>query len=184
MASFNGASALLLRIGVEPQRLRARRGCFNGASASLPRIARADFERRLGSRNAERATAPRDGPIEAHGLEEAQGPGGAPNEEDGERAGRGCEPGQSSSGPTREGVPGPPLGEPSQGHRDLPPAVLTVDEVAALLRVERKTVYAATARGEIPGVRRVGSRLRVSRDRVLAWLAQGQDRVSRSRRSP
>jgi excisionase family DNA binding protein len=51
--------------------------------------------------------------------------------------------------------------------------VLTVEEVAKLLRVERKTVYAAIARGEIPGVRRVGSLLRVSRDRVLAWLAQG-----------
>lgn len=64
------------------------------------------------------------------------------------------------------------------------PAVLTVDELAALLRVDRKTVYAAIARGEIPGVRRIGSLLRVSRDRVLAWLSQGQDRVSRSRRTP
>jgi excisionase family DNA binding protein len=62
--------------------------------------------------------------------------------------------------------------------------VLTVDELAALLRVERKTVYAAIRRGEIPGVRRIGALLRVSRDAVLAWLAQGQGRVSRSRRSP
>jgi excisionase family DNA binding protein len=62
--------------------------------------------------------------------------------------------------------------------------VLTVAELARLLRVERKTVYAAIHRGEIPGVRRVGSLLRASRDTVLAWLAQGQGRVSRSRRSP
>ena len=62
-------------------------------------------------------------------------------------------------------------------------AVLTVDEVASLLRVERKTVYAAIQRGEIPGVRRVGSLLRISRDAVLEWLSQGQGRVSRSRRS-
>jgi excisionase family DNA binding protein len=75
---------------------------------------------------------------------------------------------------------------PAQKEEGIPPeaSVLNVDELAALLRVERKTVYAAIARGEIPGVRRVGSLLRVSRDRVLAWLAQGQDRVSRSRRSP
>jgi excisionase family DNA binding protein len=64
-----------------------------------------------------------------------------------------------------------------------PSPVLTVDELASLLRVDRKTVYAAIARGEIPGVRRIGSLLRISRERVLAWLSQGQDRVSRSRRS-
>jgi len=63
-------------------------------------------------------------------------------------------------------------------------SVLTVDELAALLRVERKTVYAAIRRGEIPGVRRIGSVLRASRGAVLDWLAQGQGRVSRSRRSP
>ena len=63
----------------------------------------------------------------------------------------------------------------------LPP-VLTVDELAGLLRVERKTAYAAIARGEIPGVRRLGGVIRVSRDTVLAWLSQGQGRVSRSRR--
>ena len=33
------------------------------------------------------------------------------------------------------------------------PVVLTVDELAALLRVNRKTVYEALARGEIPGAR-------------------------------
>jgi excisionase family DNA binding protein len=78
----------------------------------------------------------------------------------------------------------PQLGSRTRLERDAPPSVLTVDGLATLLRVERKTVYAAIARGEIPGVRRVGALLRVSRDRVLARLAQGQDRVSRSRRSP
>ena len=53
----------------------------------------------------------------------------------------------------------------------LPP-VLTVDEVAALLRVARKTVYAQIDRGEIPGTRRVGRAIRVSRDVVLEWLRQ------------
>jgi excisionase family DNA binding protein len=82
---------------------------------------------------------------------------------------------------------GPQQGAPPAQKEEGPAleaSVLNVEELAALLRVERKTVYAAIARGEIPGVRRVGTLLRVSRERVLAWLAQGQDRVSRSRRSP
>ncbi|MCC7537483.1 MAG: helix-turn-helix domain-containing protein [Deltaproteobacteria bacterium] len=52
--------------------------------------------------------------------------------------------------------------------------VLTVDEVAALLRLERKTVYAALRRGEIPGARRIGRAIRLSRSAVLRWLAEGQ----------
>jgi excisionase family DNA binding protein len=60
--------------------------------------------------------------------------------------------------------------------------VLTVDEVAALLRIERKTAYAAIQRGEIPGVRRIGSILRISRDALLDWLARGDGPVSHARR--
>ncbi len=62
------------------------------------------------------------------------------------------------------------------------PAVLVVDEVAALLRVNRKTVYEALARGDIPGARRIGRTYRISRDAVLGWL-HGQARVSHSRRN-
>ncbi len=64
----------------------------------------------------------------------------------------------------------------------LPP-VLTVDEVAVVLRVDRKTVYAAVRDGEIPGVRRVGRAIRLHRDTVLKWLADGQGRVPHSRRT-
>ena len=62
------------------------------------------------------------------------------------------------------------------------PEVLTVDELAALLRLNRKTVYDALKRGEIPGVRLVAGRYRIHRDTVLAWLSQGQGRDSRSTR--
>jgi len=62
----------------------------------------------------------------------------------------------------------------------IEPVIITPDELAALLRLDRKTVYTAIARGEIPGVRRFGRTLRISRDAVLAWLREG--RVSRSRR--
>ena len=61
-----------------------------------------------------------------------------------------------------------------------PPPVLTADELAALLRVNRKTVYAGFKAGDIPGGRRIGGAIRFSRDAVLRWLAEGQ--VSRSSR--
>ena len=63
-----------------------------------------------------------------------------------------------------------------------PPSVLTVDELAELLRVNRKTVYDALSRGDIPGARRIGATYRILRDAVLEWLASGQDRAARSRR--
>jgi excisionase family DNA binding protein len=52
---------------------------------------------------------------------------------------------------------------------DLPP-IMTVDELAAFLRLNRKTVYDSVSRGEIPGVRRIGHTFRISRDVVLRWL--------------
>jgi excisionase family DNA binding protein len=63
------------------------------------------------------------------------------------------------------------------------PSVMNVEELAALLRVNRKTVYEALSRGEIPGARRLGATYRILRGAVLDWLASGQDRVARSRRN-
>lgn len=60
--------------------------------------------------------------------------------------------------------------------------VLTVDELAALLRVNRKTVYDALSRGEIPGARRIGNTYRILRGAVIDWLSSGQGRVSHSKR--
>ena len=59
---------------------------------------------------------------------------------------------------------------------DTPPSitdVLTIDELAELLRIGRSAAYEAVKRGEIPGVRRIGKRLRVSRSAVLDWLHGG-----------
>jgi excisionase family DNA binding protein len=70
--------------------------------------------------------------------------------------------------------------QPSARAREHAPSVLNVEELAALLRVNRKTVYDALARGEIPGARRIGATYRILRDAVLEWLASGQDRVARS----
>lgn len=63
-----------------------------------------------------------------------------------------------------------------------PPAVLTADELAELLRLNRKTIYEALSRGEIPA-RRIGATYRIHRDAVLRWLADGQGRAPRSRGS-
>ncbi len=52
------------------------------------------------------------------------------------------------------------------------PDFLEAEEVAALLRIDRKTVYEAAKRDEIPGVVRLGRVLRFRRDAVLAWMAQ------------
>jgi excisionase family DNA binding protein len=57
---------------------------------------------------------------------------------------------------------------------DTLPPILTVPELAALLRVSLPTAYSAVKRGEVPGVVRVGRTVRISRQAVLSWLgAQG-----------
>jgi excisionase family DNA binding protein len=55
----------------------------------------------------------------------------------------------------------------------LPP-ILTVEEVADLMRIDRKTAYAAIACGEVPGVRRIGRCIRISRDVLLRWLEHSE----------
>ena len=54
------------------------------------------------------------------------------------------------------------------------PMLLTADEVAGLLRVSRKAVYMMTERGELPGVVRIGTRLRFCRDDLLHWLDESR----------
>lgn len=63
-----------------------------------------------------------------------------------------------------------------------PPVVLTVPELAALLRLKPKSVYALLSRDRdaIPGVRKVGGAWRAHRATVLAWLA-GQNSDARQR---
>ena len=59
--------------------------------------------------------------------------------------------------------------------RTLPPAksgtdVLTADEVADFLRLDRKTVYDYAGRGVIPS-KRIGKRLLFSRAAIELWLS-------------
>ena len=53
---------------------------------------------------------------------------------------------------------------------DQLPQFLKADEVAKLLRVNRKTVYEAASRDEIPGLVRVGRVIRFRRDAILSWV--------------
>lgn len=73
-------------------------------------------------------------------------------------------------------------GAPDREPRAEDPAVITIEELADFLRVNHKTVREAIARGEIPGVRRIGGTIRVYRAAVVDWLAAGQGRVSHSKR--
>jgi excisionase family DNA binding protein len=51
--------------------------------------------------------------------------------------------------------------------------VLTVEEVAQLLRLNKKTVYQAAACGEIPGARRIGRVIRFYGPALAKWLETG-----------
>jgi excisionase family DNA binding protein len=50
------------------------------------------------------------------------------------------------------------------------PTLLTVDEVANLLRTSRKAIYCMTERGQLPGVQRIGRRVRFRRCVLVDWL--------------
>ena len=50
------------------------------------------------------------------------------------------------------------------------PLLLTVLEVAVILRTSRKAVYALIERGYLPGICRIGRRVLVRRDSLYDWL--------------
>ena len=50
------------------------------------------------------------------------------------------------------------------------PFLLTVADVAAVLRTTRKAVYALVDRRRLPGMVRIGRRILIRRDDLLDWL--------------
>ena len=72
--------------------------------------------------------------------------------------------------------------------RSLPPAqnssdVLTADEVAEFLHLDRKTVYDYAGRGEIP-CQRLGKRILFSRAALVSWLASCSKEAHQWRNPP
>jgi excisionase family DNA binding protein len=59
---------------------------------------------------------------------------------------------------------------------DLPP-LLTAQEVAQLLRTDRKVVWEMARLRQLPGVIRLGRKLLFRRDRLLQWLAERESSV-------
>ncbi len=55
----------------------------------------------------------------------------------------------------------------------LPP-VLTVEQAAEVLGLNRKTVYAAINRRELPGVRWFGRTARISTEALMTWMFKGR----------
>jgi excisionase family DNA binding protein len=52
------------------------------------------------------------------------------------------------------------------------PTLLTIDDVARVLRTSRGAVYAMAARGQLPGLTRIGRRVLIRADALLDWLYQ------------
>jgi len=52
----------------------------------------------------------------------------------------------------------------------LMPTLMTVDDTAALLRTTRTAVYAMVARGQLPGVTRIGRRVLFRSEDLLDFL--------------
>lgn len=46
---------------------------------------------------------------------------------------------------------------------------VTVDEAARMLNVDRKSLYSAIGRGEVPGVIKIGRTIRIGREALLRW---------------
>ena len=57
--------------------------------------------------------------------------------------------------------------------------IMTADEVADFLRLDRKTIYDYAGRGEIP-CQRLGKRILFSRAALVSWLASCSKRSSES----
>jgi excisionase family DNA binding protein len=52
------------------------------------------------------------------------------------------------------------------------PTLLTVSEVADLLRTTKAAIYAMVERVQLPGITRIGRRVLIREDALLDWLDQ------------
>jgi excisionase family DNA binding protein len=52
------------------------------------------------------------------------------------------------------------------------PTLLTMTDVAVLLRTSKKAIYAMVERRQLPGIVRIGRRVLIRQDDLLDWLRQ------------
>ncbi len=62
--------------------------------------------------------------------------------------------------------------------------LIKVEEAARLVGVATKTVYKLIEEGTIPGVRRLGRRIRFYKPELVAFMATGQRSVPPRRKKP
>lgn len=60
--------------------------------------------------------------------------------------------------------------------------IMTVEELAAYMNVNRKTIYDAIAAGELPGARKLRGTIRIHKPTVLAWLSEGESTPKQRKR--
>lgn len=75
--------------------------------------------------------------------------------------------------PTTEKAAYPFSSERPDSVKALPP-VLTIDQAAEVLNINRKTLYIAIQKREVPGVRRFGKTIRISTEALLEWMWKGR----------
>ena len=63
------------------------------------------------------------------------------------------------------------LGPIGPSFEDQLPTVLTVDEAAQILRINRKTLYRLVKDGQVPGAKKIGRVIRIRLDSLLEWFA-------------
>ena len=59
----------------------------------------------------------------------------------------------------------------SRSEADLPPPLLTVQDLALLLKTSSSGVYSRVARGQIPGALRIGRSIRFDPRVIAQWLS-------------
>ena len=91
-----------------------------------------------------------------------------------------CVPLENSPVGSTPSVPAAPLGQADMPWHEF----VSVDELAAELQLNRKTLYNAIRQRQVPGVRAVGNRIIVHRPTVVDWFRNGRGAVPRSRSKP
>ena len=101
-----------------------------------------------------------------------------------------AEPLRLAADPAADPTPDPQAGDPgrlrsgrsARATAPVDPLLLTVPEVAALLRIDPRTLQRWDAAGRIPGRLQLGRLVRYRREAVLKWLEQGCPELPRKRR--